>query len=122
MHRSSSSHAASSSPAPGQASASSAAAAAASPQTASAPADIADLPAKLELLEAAGIARAAALQRYTPFLCSPAHHIAVRLAFLQSRGKLRQPPRLYQVGSGGLGLELCCGCGAGAQTCQLLSL
>lgn len=63
-----------------------------------APPDVADLPAKLALLEAVGIDREAALRRYGPYLCSPAHHIAVRLAFLQSRGKLRRPPRLWQVG------------------------
>lgn len=62
-----------------------------------APPDVADLPAKLALLEAVGIDREAALRRYGPYLCSPAHHIAVRLAFLQSRGKLRRPPRLWQV-------------------------
>lgn len=38
------------------------------------------------------------------FLCGPAHHIAVRLAFLRSRGKLRSlqglTPRLFEVRAG----------------------
>lgn len=59
---------------------------------------VADLAAKLELLEGAGIPREGAAQRYAPFLCSPAHHISVRLAFLAARGKLQRPPRLWQVG------------------------
>lgn len=61
---------------------------------------VADLAAKLELLEDAGVPRDGAVQRYAPFLCSPTHHIAVRLAFLAARGKLRRPPRLWQVGLG----------------------
>ena len=61
------------------------------------PASIRDLEAKLAVLEGAGIDRAYALRHLTPFLCSPAHHIAVRFAFLQAQGKLRQPPRLYKV-------------------------
>ncbi|KAL4426215.1 hypothetical protein ABPG77_009830 [Micractinium sp. CCAP 211/92] len=66
-------------------------------QGVSAPPDITDLPAKLALLETVGIGHETALRRYSPYLCSSAHHIAVRLAFLQSRGKLRHPPRLWQV-------------------------
>ncbi len=35
------------------------------------------------------------------FLCGPAHHIAVRLSFLRSKGKLRSlqglTPRLFEV-------------------------
>jgi hypothetical protein len=58
---------------------------------------VADLAAKLELLEDAGVPRDGAVQRYAPFLCSPTHHIAVRLAFLAARGKLRRPPRLWQA-------------------------
>ncbi|KAI3427304.1 hypothetical protein D9Q98_010222 [Chlorella vulgaris] len=58
---------------------------------------IVDLEAKLALLEGVGIGGTDAAQRYAPFLCSPTHHIAVRLAFLAARGKLRHPPRLWQV-------------------------
>lgn len=61
------------------------------------PASITDLPAKLALLEAVGVSPAAALQHYTPYLCSPAHHVATRLAFLEARTKLRRPPRLWQA-------------------------
>ncbi|PRW32577.1 hypothetical protein C2E21_8252 [Chlorella sorokiniana] len=63
---------------------------------------ILDLPAKLVLLEqVAGIPQDAARQRFHMFLCGPAHHIAVRLSFLRSRGKLRSlqglSPRLFEV-------------------------
>jgi hypothetical protein len=75
------------------------------------PEDIVDLPAKLTLLEEAGIAgsREELFRRFSPFLCSPAHHISTRLAFLRSRGKLTDPPRLWKVGGRGcrLWLRLC---------------
>lgn len=54
--------------------------------------------------QVAGIPEATARQRFHIFLCGPAHHIAVRLSFLRSRGKLRSlqglTPRLFEVRGG----------------------
>ncbi|PSC67796.1 central region isoform B [Micractinium conductrix] len=61
--------------------------------------DVADLDAKLALLEQhTGATAEQSLRRgYGVYLCGAAHHIAVRLAFLDARGKLRRPPRLWEV-------------------------
>lgn len=92
-------------------------------QQAPSTAHITDLPAKVHLLERfSGYTPDSVVRRYTPFMCSPIHHIATRLEFLHSRGKLRRPPRLWEVRVGCSGVCQCAtasGSACGPACCPL---